>query len=143
MPSESPLLDVRGLTTVFTLAGGRQAAAVSDSSFTVAKGETVGMVGESGSGKSVTALSIIRLVQPPGRVASGQIFFDGIDLVTLSEREMRAVRGRRIGFVFQEPMIALNPVYTIGFQIRETLEVHGLARGAAAQRRAVELLAAV
>lgn len=143
MPSESPLLDVRGLTTVFTLAGGRQAAAVSDASFTVAKGETVGLVGESGSGKSVTALSIIRLVQPPGRVASGQIFFDGIDLVTLSEREMRAVRGRRIGFVFQEPMIALNPVYTIGFQIRETLEVHGLARGAAAQRRAVELLAAV
>jgi peptide/nickel transport system ATP-binding protein len=142
-PSDAPLLDVSGLTTVFALAGGGEAAAVNDVAFTVGRGETVGLVGESGSGKSVTALSIIRLVQPPGRMARGRIMFEGRDLATLDERAMRQIRGRRIGFVFQEPMIALNPVYTIGFQIRETLEVHGLARGAAARRRAIELLDAV
>ncbi|MEI6244243.1 MAG: ABC transporter ATP-binding protein, partial [Acidobacteriota bacterium] len=142
-PSNDPLLDVSGLTTVFALRGGAEAAAVSDVSFSVNRGETLGLVGESGSGKSVTALSIIRLVQPPGRMASGRIVFEGQNLAALDERAMRRVRGRRIGFVFQEPMIALNPVYTIGFQIRETLEVHGLARGAAAHRRAVELLEAV
>lgn len=142
-PSDDPLLDVSGLTTVFALRGGAEAAAVSDVSFSVNRGETLGLVGESGSGKSVTALSIIRLVQPPGRMASGRIVFEGQDLAALDERAMRRVRGRRIGFVFQEPMIALNPVYTIGFQIRETLEVHGLAQGAAAHRRAVELLEAV
>lgn len=141
--SSAPLLDVSGLTTVFTLAGGGQAAAVNDVSFAVGRGETVGLVGESGSGKSVTALSIIRLIQPPGRIAAGRILFEGRDLAALDERDMQAIRGRRIGFVFQEPMIALNPVYTIGFQIRETLEVHGLARGAAARKRAIELLDAV
>jgi oligopeptide/dipeptide ABC transporter ATP-binding protein len=139
----APLLDVRGLTTVFSRPGGTDAAAVNDVSFAIQRGETLGLVGESGSGKSVTALSIIRLVQPPGRIAAGRVIFDGRDLMTLDERAMRAVRGRQIGFVFQEPMIALNPVYTIGFQIRETLEVHGLARGAAARKRAVELLDAV
>ncbi len=143
LPAADPLLDVSGLTTVFALAGGGEAAAVNDVSFTVNRGETVGLVGESGSGKSVTALSIIRLVQPPGRMTRGRILFEGRDLAALDERELRKIRGRRIGFVFQEPMIALNPVYTIGFQIRETLEVHGLARGAAARRRAVELLDAV
>jgi len=141
--TSQPLLDVSGLTTVFALAGGGEAAAVNDVSFTVNRGETVGLVGESGSGKSVTALSIIRLVQPPGRMTRGRILFEGRDLATLDEGALRTIRGRRIGFVFQEPMIALNPVYTIGFQIRETLEVHGLARGAAARRRAVELLDAV
>ncbi len=142
-PASEPLLDVSGLTTVFALAGGGEAAAVNDVSFTVGRGETLGLVGESGSGKSVTALSIIRLVQPPGRMVRGRILFEGRDLATLDERAMRQIRGRRIGFVFQEPMIALNPVYTIGFQIRETLAVHGLARGVAARRRAVELLDAV
>jgi oligopeptide/dipeptide ABC transporter ATP-binding protein len=80
---------------------------------------------------------------PPGRIAAGRIALDGQDLLALDERAMRRIRGRRIGFVFQEPMVALNPVYTIGYQIRETLAVHGLARGAAARRRAVELLDAV
>ncbi len=141
--SAAPLLEVAGLTTVFRLSSGADAAAVSDVSFHVARGETLGLVGESGSGKSVTALSIIRLVQPPGRIAGGQIRFDGRDLLAVPEREMQRVRGRHIGFVFQEPMIALNPVYTIGFQLRETLEVHGLARGAAARRRAIEWLDAV
>jgi oligopeptide/dipeptide ABC transporter ATP-binding protein len=140
---DAPLLDVDRLRTVFRLADGREAAAVDDVSFTIARGETLGLVGESGSGKSVTALSIIRLVMPPGRIASGRIVFEGRDLTTLGEDEMRRVRGRRIGFVFQEPMVALNPVYTIGFQIRETLMVHDLARGEAAERRAIELLEAV
>ena len=141
--SDASLLDVSGLTTVFRLADGHEAAAVSDVSFRVERGQTLGLVGESGSGKSVTALSIIRLVQPPGRMAGGRIVFEGQDLAALDERAMQHIRGRRIGFIFQEPMIALNPVYTIGFQIRETLEVHGLARGAAARRRTVELLDAV
>jgi peptide/nickel transport system ATP-binding protein len=138
-----PLLRVTDLRTVFRLADGREAAAVDGVSFTVDAGETLGLVGESGSGKSVTALSIMRLVQAPGRIAGGRVELDGTNLLDLPEAAMRPIRGRRIGFVFQEPMVALDPVYTIGFQIRETLAVHGLARGAAAQRRAVELLEAV
>ena len=140
---DTPLLRVEHLRTVFPLRSGADAAAVADVSFTLNRGETLGLVGESGSGKSVTALSIIRLVQPPGRIVSGAIHFDGRDLMTLDETAMRAVRGRRIGFVFQEPMVALNPVYTIGQQIAETLAVHGLARGAAARVKAVEWLDAV
>jgi len=128
---------------VFPLPGGREAAAVDGVSFTIAPGETLGLVGESGSGKSVTALSIIRLVTPPGRITGGRIELEGRNLIDLDDAAMRAIRGRRIGFVFQEPMVALDPVYTIGFQIEETLAVHGLARGRAAKRRAVELLDAV
>ena len=138
-----PLLTVEHLRTVFRLADGRDAPAVDDVSFDLLAGETLGLVGESGSGKSVTALSIVRLVTPPGRIAGGRIRLDGRDLLELDETAMQKVRGRRIGFVFQEPMVALDPVYTIGFQIRETLAVHGLARGAAARARAVELLGAV
>ncbi len=141
--SEPPLLRVAGLRTVFRLADGREAPAVDDVSFSIGPGETLGLVGESGSGKSVTALSIIRLVMPPGRIAGGRVELDGQNLFDLDDEGMRRVRGRRIGFIFQEPMVALNPVYTIGFQIEETLQVHGLARGQAAKHRAVELLAAV
>lgn len=137
---DTPLLRVEHLRTVFPLRGGGEAAAVADVSFTLQRGETLGLVGESGSGKSVTALSIMRLVQPPGRIVAGAIHFDGRDLMTLEEPAMRALRGRRIGFVFQEPMVALNPVYTVGQQIAETLAVHGLARGAAARAKAVEWL---
>ena len=142
---DATLLDVIDLRTVFRLAGsrGEEAVAVDGISFHINRGETLGLVGESGSGKSVTALSIIRLVQPPGRIAGGRILFGGRDLLTLNEEEMRQVRGRRIGFVFQEPMVALNPVYTIGFQIAETLKVHNLANGAAATKRSIELLEAV
>jgi len=141
--AETPLLRVEQLRTVFALADGRTAAAVDDVSFTIGRGETLGLVGESGSGKSVTALSIMRLILPPGRIEAGRIELDGRNLVELDEVEMRRVRGRRIGFVFQEPMVALSPVYTIGFQIEETLLAHGLARGEAARRRARELLEAV
>ena len=140
---DAPLLAVHHLRTVFPLRGGGEAAAVADVSFALDRGGTLGLVGESGSGKSVTALSLIRLVQPPGRIAGGRILFDGRDLMTLDEPAMRAIRGRRIGFVFQEPMVALNPVFTIGQQIAETLTVHGLARGAAAKKQAIEWLAAV
>ena len=135
-----PLLDVQHLRCVFGLARGGGLVAVDDVSFAVAPGETLGLVGESGSGKSVTALSILRLVMPPGRIAGGAIRFDGRDLLTLPPDEMRRVRGRQIGFVFQAPSAALNPVYTIGFQIEETLAAHGLARGRAARERAVALL---
>jgi len=141
--SDAPLLRVDGLKTVFDLPDGRSPAAVDDVSFEIGRGETLGLVGESGSGKSVTALSIIRLVSRPGRIVAGRIALDGQDLMTLGAEAMRRIRGRRIGFVFQEPMVALNPVYTIGSQIAETLAVHGLAKGAGAKKRAIELLDAV
>ena len=134
------LLRVERLRTEFTLRDGRHVAAVDDVSFSIGRGETLGLVGESGSGKSVTALSIIRLVPPPGRIVSGRIELEGRSVLDIDERDMPQIRGRRIGFIFQEPTAALNPVYTIGYQIEETLVVHGLARGAAARRRAIELL---
>jgi peptide/nickel transport system ATP-binding protein len=112
-------------------------------SFQIGSGETLGLVGESGSGKSVTAFAILRLLQPPGRVAGGRVLFEGRDLLALPEREMRAVRGGRISLIFQEPMTALNPVMRVGDQIAEALTVHGLTTGSAARDRAVELLAAV
>jgi len=134
-----PLLEVKNLHTEFRTGAGR-VCAVDGISYTVEPGETVDIVGESGSGKSVGALSIMRLIpDPPGRITAGEIIFDGRDLRKLSEAEMRDVRGRDIGMVFQEPMTSLNPVLTIGRQITETLEQH---QGAdkAAEKRAVELL---
>ncbi len=133
-----PLLKVENLTTVFG-----PVVAVNDVSFELRKGETLGLVGESGSGKSVTAFSIIRLVQEPGQVTGGTIRFQGKDLLALPEDEMRQVRGAGIGFVFQEPMAALNPVMRVGAHIAEALTVHGLASRAAARGRAIELLRAV
>ena len=146
MTQDQPLLDVCGLTTEFAVTRGavaRIVRAVDGISLQVSRGGTLGLVGESGCGKSVTALSIIRLVQPPGRITSGTIVFEGQDLTRLDESAMQRVRGARIGFVFQEPMTALNPVFTIGDQIAESLVVHGLATRAGARVRAVELLEAV
>ena len=111
-----PLLAVHELVAGFNLAG-RFVPAVNKVSFSIGRGETLCIVGESGSGKSVTALSLIRLVPSPGRIANGRILFGGKDLMTVAEREMQHVRGAKIGFVFQEPMTALNPVMTIGCQI--------------------------
>jgi len=137
-----PLLRVDHLTTVFDLASG-PVPAVNDLSFEIRQGETLGVVGESGSGKSVTAFSIMRLVQPPGRIAGGAIVFKGRNLLELSEPEMQHVRGAEISLIFQEPMTALNPVFTIGDQLRETLLVHAAASRRDAAARAVELLQAV
>jgi peptide/nickel transport system ATP-binding protein len=118
-------------------------AAVDDVSFEIRAGETLGLVGESGSGKSVTALSIMRLVQPPGRLAAGRIQFKGRDLTALDERAWQRIRGAEIALIFQEPMTALNPVVRVGDQIAETLIVHGRAGRRDARRRAIELLRSV
>ena len=117
----SALLEVDGLTTVFGAEG--ELTAVDDISFTVRAGETLGLVGESGSGKSVTALSIMRLVESPGRIAAGTIRLRGRNLRAISEREMREVRGGEIALIFQEPMTALNPVFSVGSQVAEALLV--------------------
>ena len=138
----TPLLDVQDLTVVFD--GSRTSVtAVDHVSFQLAAGETLGLVGESGSGKSVTAFSILRLVQPPGRIVSGRVMFEGRDLLALSEPDMRKVRGARISLIFQEPMTALNPVMRVGDQIAEALTVHGIADAREARARAIELLDAV
>ena len=122
--------------------GGDVARAVDGVSFDVGRGETVAVVGESGSGKSVTALSILRLIRPPGRIESGSsIVFEGRELLSLTDEEMRAVRGDRISMIFQEPMSALNPVLTVGEQIAEVVRVHSDAGRRKAWERAVEMLA--
>ena len=137
------LLEIRGLKTHFKTDDG-WVHAVDGVDLSVDSGETVCLVGESGSGKSVTAMSVLKLVpMPPGRIVAGQVLWDGRDLVPLPPSEMQKLRGREIGVVFQEPMTALNPVYTVGEQICEGLRLHeGLSR-AAAMDRAAELLALV
>jgi ABC-type dipeptide/oligopeptide/nickel transport system ATPase component len=134
----SPLLDVRDLSVAFG-----ERTVVDRVSFQIAPGETLGVVGESGSGKSVTAFSILRLLQATGRITGGEVRFEGRDLLTLSEKEMRAIRGARISLIFQEPMTALNPVMRIGDHIAEALTVHGMASRADAKLRSIELLDAV
>ena len=137
------LLEVRNLSTQFFTRDG-VVHAVDEVSFDVDYGETLGLVGESGCGKSVTALSLVRLVpDPPGQITDGQIIFDGIDILKLSRSEMRRLRGRKIGFIFQDPMTSLNPTLPVGFQISESARTHlGLSRNAAGDR-AVELLSKV
>ena len=137
-----PLLKVEHLTVTFETAHG-PLVAVDDVSFEIRPGETLGLVGESGSGKSVTAFSIIQLVEPPGRITSGRVLFRGRDLIAMSPAEVRQVRGAEIGFVFQEPMASLNPVMRVGAQIAEALVVHKLASKRDARERAIELLRAV
>ena len=134
------LLSVRDLRTYF-VSGEEVVRAVDGVSFDLRPGQRLAIVGESGSGKSVTALSILRLVDPPaGHIVGGSVMFAGRDLLTLSEEEMRSVRGRRIGYVFQDPMTALDPVFTIGSQLMETVRLHeGLSR-AQARQRAIRLL---
>jgi len=134
------LLDIQELTVSFGDALSRPA--VSHLNLSIEPGETLGLVGESGSGKSVTALAVLRLLQPPGRVTGGRVVFAGTDLLSLSESEMRAIRGARISLIFQEPMTALNPTMRVGHQIAEALTAHGASR-AAGWQRALELLDAV
>ena len=136
-----PLLAIENLRTYFHTNAG-VARAVDGLSLAIGAGETVGVVGESGCGKSVTALSILRLIQSPGRVESGsRILFEGRDLLALDDAGIRAVRGNRIAMIFQEPMTALNPVFTIGDQIAEVARIHaGASRRRGAWDRAVEML---
>ncbi|GAG60592.1 unnamed protein product [marine sediment metagenome] len=121
---EDLLLQVKYLKTYFYTDDG-VVKAVDGVDFTIRKGETLGMVGESGCGKSVSALSVLRLIQePPGKIVSGEIWFKGKDLLKKKSEEMRKIRGNDISMIFQEPMTSLNPVYTIGEQISEAIVLH-------------------
>ena len=136
------LLSIRNLRTVIDTARG-SFPAVDDVSFDLESGDVLGIVGESGSGKSLLALSILGLLPARGRIESGQVFLNGRDLRTLSERGMRAVRGREVGMIFQEPLTSFDPLYTIGDQIAESVSRHAGLAGKQARARAVELLATV
>ncbi|HET9423961.1 MAG TPA: ABC transporter ATP-binding protein [Gemmatimonadaceae bacterium] len=137
-----PLLSIRNLHTFFYTEAG-VARSVDGVSLDIGPGETVGLVGESGCGKSVTAMSILRLIRPPGRIEPGsEILFEGKDIMGLADKELRAIRGARIAMVFQEPMTALNPVFTVGDQIAEVVRIHGGSK-AEAWKKAVDMLTVV
>ncbi|MDF1526661.1 MAG: ABC transporter ATP-binding protein [bacterium] len=139
----NPLIDVKNLEVQFEVRG-VTLRAVDDVSFTIAQGETLGLVGESGCGKSVTASAIMRLVpQPPGRISGGQILFDDVDLLKLTEKQMRGIRGNRISMIFQEPMSSLNPVYTVGDQVAEVIELHQKLKRREAMEKVVEVFGQV
>lgn len=134
------LLEVKDLTTYF-YSDNQVIPAVENVSFNISQGETLGIVGESGSGKSVTSLSIMRLIpNPPGEIVNGQIKFKGQDLLKISDKEMRKIRGNRISMIFQEPMTSLNPVYTIGNQLSETIMLHQKLSKKDAMLRSLDML---
>ena len=134
------LLDVQGLTTAF-MTGRGEITAIEDVSFSLKEGEILGIVGESGSGKSVTALTIMGLLpKPPARIAAGKVLFQGQELTGLSSREMQRIRGPGIAMIFQEPMTSLNPVFSIGDQIMETIRAHENLPAAALRKRAIDML---
>ncbi len=136
----APLLEIKNLKTRFHTEDGI-VKAVNGISYTLEEGQNLGIVGESGCGKSVHALTIMRLIpMPPGQIESGEVWFDGRDLLKISDSEMRHVRGRDIAMVFQDPMTSLNPVFTVGFQIVEALQLHQGMNTAQARDRAAELL---
>ena len=135
----APVLQVKDLKTQFFTDDG-VVQAVDGVSFDLHPGETLGIVGESGCGKSVTALSILRLIQEPGRIVGGQILFKGSDIVAMSEEDVREIRGKDIAMIFQDPLSSLNPVLTVGFQIEEAMEAHEKVAGKVALSRAVQLL---
>lgn len=139
MSNQQPLLKVQGLKTYFFTPRG-VVQAVDGIDVHLMPGETLGIVGESGSGKSVTSLSIMRLISDPGEIVEGSIEFDGINLLDLPEEVMRTYRGNRISMIFQQPTSCLNPVYTVGSQITETLQIHQSLSPEDAQKRAIELL---
>lgn len=134
------LLEINGLKTYFYTRKG-VVKAVDGVDLKIAEGETMGLVGESGCGKTVTALSIMRLIpEPIGRIVQGEILFNGIDLARASEKEMQRIRGNRISMVFQEPMTSLNPVFKVGFQIAEAIQLHQGVSAKEAWQRAIEML---
>ncbi len=135
------VLEVKNLKTSFCLEDKQWVTAVNDISFSVPKGKTIGIVGESGCGKSVTALSIMRLIaDPPGKITGGEIFFQGTNLLNLSNQEMRKIRGNKISMIFQEPMTSLNPVFTIGNQIMESIILHQKVSRSEAKKKAIDML---
>jgi oligopeptide/dipeptide ABC transporter ATP-binding protein len=134
-----PVLDIRSLETYFFTRDG-VVKAVDGVDLTVGRGEIVGLVGESGCGKSVTSMSILRLIQNPGEIVGGEIYFHGENLLTVSEKEMRSIRGDRISMIFQQPVGSLNPVFTAGSQISEVYEIHEGLSGKEGSRRAIEML---
>lgn len=139
MEKQKILLDIKHLTTVFQTEAG-QVKAVDDLSLVVPEGKSLGIVGESGSGKSVMSLSILRLVQEPGEIIAGEILMDGEDILKLSDKALRNLRGNKISMIFQEPMTSLNPVFTVGEQIAEVFQAHqGLSKSKALQK-SVEIL---
>ncbi|OPY97603.1 methionine ABC transporter ATP-binding protein [Bradyrhizobium sacchari] len=137
-----PVLSVRNLQVEFASRRGTLRA-IDDVSFDIAKGEVLGVVGESGAGKSVTGLAVIGLIDPPGRIAGGEIHLAGLRVDNLPAEEMRRVRGKRIGMIFQDPLTSLNPLYKVGDQIVETIRTHLSLSESAARRRAIDLLAEV
>lgn len=136
--SES-LVEIKGLKTCFFTEDG-PVTAVDGISFHIKAGEVLGLVGESGCGKSVTALSLMRLIVPPGKIVEGEILFEGKDLLVIPEKEMQSVRGNKISMIFQEPMTSLNPVMTIGAQVAESLVLHRSMSKSQAMEAAVQLL---
>lgn len=139
----SPILQVKNLVTEFGPPNGPRVRAVNDVSFSLERGRILGLVGESGSGKSVTGFSIIGLLDRPGRITGGQILFDGADLAGLTGEEMRRLRGRRIAMVFQDPMMTLDPVLTIGTQMIEAVQAHDPVSKETARQRSRDALALV
>src|SRR5712671_4101625 len=135
----SHLLEVNNLQTHFPTRAGL-VRAVDGVSFYLDRGELLGLVGESGCGKSITALSIMRLIAPPGKIVGGEISFDGKNLLRLSDREMRAIRGNDIAMIFQDPMTSLNPVFTVGEQIAEALRLHRNLSRREARQGAIEAM---
>ena len=133
------LLDIRNLRTHFFTDDG-VVRAVDDVTLKIPRGKVLGVVGESGCGKSVTALSVLRLVSPPGRIVEGEILFDGVDLTKLPEPQMRAIRGHQISMIFQEPMTSLNPVFTVGNQIMEAVRLHLKKDKSEARKHTIEML---
>src|SRR6478672_7431071 len=134
-PRSGRLLDVRGLQTSFHTRDG-VVRAVTGIDFHVDRGEIMGLVGESGCGKSVTSLSILRLIAPPGRIEAGEVIFDGEDILKIPISDMRRLRGDRISMIFQQPTSSLNPVMDVGSQVGEVLEVHRKMKEGAARKRA-------
>lgn len=134
------LLEVRNLSTAFKVEG-KLIRVIDDVSFTVKKGEILGLVGESGSGKSVTSKTIMRLIpDPPGKILGGELLFEGKDILKMSKRELCSIRGNRISMIFQEPMSSLNPVYTCGSQIVEAIMLHQKVKRKEARERAIEMM---
>jgi peptide/nickel transport system ATP-binding protein len=142
MNTRRPVLDVKNLRVEFPTRRGTLVA-VDDVSFQVFEGEVLGVVGESGAGKSMTGSAVIGLLEPPGRIAGGEVRLDGERIDNLSQEQLRRVRGKRIGMVFQDPLTSLNPLYTVGRQLTETILTHQSMSEAQARKHAIDLLAEV